>query len=172
MPNPWWIAICAGLLSGSFSALATYTLNYNRESNDYRRLKAEDFFLAVDSYLSLLKITIVHDLPQSKHAGLPLTDAQATEMAKAYTTIRMSASIHFVILAQRVETLFSARDAVSAELARGDRSQAERSKAVKDAIQRMDSCAEDLKMHIARAARHGAPLSLVEAAGQLLGFSK
>jgi hypothetical protein len=172
VPNPWWIAICAGLLSGSFSALATYTLNYNRESNDYRRKKAEDFYLAVEQYISLLKISIVHDLAPTKMPGLPLTDAQTLEMASSYTTIKMSAHIHFTILSQRVDTLFAARDAIAAELLKSGASKADRSKAVKEAIQRMDSCADDLKMHISRAARHGAPLSLLEAAGQLIGMNK
>jgi hypothetical protein len=84
----------------------------------------------------------------------------------------MSAHIHFTILSQRVDTLFAARDAIAAELLKSGASKADRSKAVKEAIQRMDSCADDLKMHISRAARHGAPLSLLEAAGQLIGMNK
>lgn len=172
MPSPWWIAICAGLLSGSFSALATYTLNYNRDSNEYRRNKAEDFYVSVDQYVFLFKITVLHDLAVEDKSVSPLTDEQSLEMSKSYKNVKMSCAIHFTQLSNKVDAMMSIRDSISARFEASNRHTSDDRKAIRKLVVDLERCATDLKMYIARAARHGAPLSLMEAAGQLLGLKK
>jgi hypothetical protein len=170
--NPWWIALAAGLLSGSFSALATYTLNHNRDSNDLRREKAEEFYLAIDTYTSFLKIGFLHDISVGKKSSLPLNEDQMEQMTKAYSIINMSSMIHFTMLRNRVEALFLAKENVSKRIFYKYDSDEKRREEVKTSLRLLESCADDLKMHVARSARHGSPLSLAESAGQLLGLRK
>lgn len=168
--NPWWIAICAGLLSGSLSSILAYTLNHNKENSTYRRQKGEELYVAIDQYVLLLLASSTEEISTGCDAEA-LTDDQIKEMADSYKNIRMLTKIHFPEIDKNTSILFGIRDEIDT-LAKSSESQKTKERKMNALHLRLESCSEEARNVVARFSRSGGHLSIVQSISHAFGFSK